>query len=84
MSETRWKSRGLDDEENFNDAIKHIQLVIGVFEYLHVPQIQGNMREVFNLVFKELESFQAAVNTLRAEKGESMINITGQWEEFIQ
>ena len=84
MSETRWKSRDLDNPENLTDAIQHINSVLGVFSYLHEPKIQGNLREIFNLVHNEVEIFQTAINKLREEKGESPLNLTGMWEEFIQ
>ena len=84
MSESRWRSLNLDNESNYTEATQHLDLIIMVFSYLHKPKVQGNMREIFNLIHAELEIFQTALNAVRIEKGEILLNFTGLWEEFIQ
>jgi len=84
VSDARWSSKKLDNQERINEAIAYIHLTINVFDYLHKPIVHGNMRDAYNRVHKELGIFQDAINFTRAEKGEAALCITALWSEFIK
>lgn len=86
MSEARWKAKGLDDEENIEEALAILQSVVDVFDHLRQPGIQGKLRDVFNKVYAELDVFQDASNALRATRGEILPgwSISKLWQEYVR
>lgn len=86
MSDALWKSRGLDDEANIEEALAILRSVVDVFDYWRKPEVQGQLRDVFNKVFLELDIFKDAMNALRAERGEAVADwsISRLWQEYVQ
>lgn len=83
MTNHRWMCKGLHMEGRVEDAIETIQGVLGVFGYLRNPEVQGHMRDIYNLIHTEMKYFQEAVNPILSQANEPEINIVGFWEEFI-
>ncbi|TVY17060.1 hypothetical protein LARI1_G004498 [Lachnellula arida] len=85
VSDALWKSRGLDDETNIEEALAILRSVVDVFDYWRKPEVQGQLRDVFNKVFLELDIFKDAMNALRAERGEAVADwsISRLWQEYV-
>jgi hypothetical protein len=86
VSGTLWEAKGLDDEANIEEALAILQSVIDVFDYWRKPEIQGQLRDVFNKVYLELDIFKDASNALRSTKGEPVPSwsISRLWQEYVQ
>jgi hypothetical protein len=48
MSDALWASKGLDEEENIEEAIAIIQQAVDVFKHQLKPEVQGEMRTTHN------------------------------------
>ncbi|TVY43403.1 hypothetical protein LOCC1_G004573 [Lachnellula occidentalis] len=85
VSDALWKSRGLDDEANIEEALAVLRSVIDVFDYWRKPEVQGQLRDVFNKVFLELDVYKDATNALRIERGEAVPDwsISRLWQEYV-
>ncbi len=86
MSEAQWKAKNLDAQDNFEEALAIIEQVIEVFKYLALPEIQGDLRDINNRLWVEIDTFQDACNAVRTTRGEPApdFNITKLWMEYIK
>ena len=86
VSDALWKAKSLDDEANIEEALAVLRSVIDVFDYWRKPEIQGQLRDVFNKVFLELDVFKDATNALRSARGEAVPDwsISRLWQEYVQ
>jgi hypothetical protein len=84
MSDARWKARGLDEEGNIGEALAIIQVIIDVFDNLRLPEVQGQLRHIFNKVWVEIDVFQDACNAVRTSRGEPAPewSLTKLWQEY--
>lgn len=85
MSEARWAAKGLDEEDNIEEAIAIIQQAIDVFKYNLKLDVQGEMRTTHNKVWTEIDVFHDAIVALRAQNEEEApdFNIAKLWQEYI-
>lgn len=86
VSGASWRSRGLDDEDNIEEALAIIQQVVDVFTYFLSPDVQGRMRDTYNQIWCELDIFQDAVNAMSEAAGEEKPewNIAKLWQEYME
>jgi hypothetical protein len=64
VSDARWRAKGLDAEDNIEEALAIIEQVIDIFKYLASPDIQGGLRHIHNKVWAEIDVFQDACNAV--------------------
>lgn len=86
VSDARWRSEGLDEQDNIEEALSFIQQVVDVFEYLRSPEVQGGLRDIFNQVWAELDTFQDAINAEYTAKGDSVPewSLSQLWQEYVK
>jgi hypothetical protein len=84
LSETRWRQKRLDEDENFDEACQHLSAAVSTFGYLNQPDVQHNLRETFNLIFAEFKTFEEALNASRSKEGKEPVVVAARWEEFIR
>ncbi|OZJ06593.1 hypothetical protein BZG36_00644 [Bifiguratus adelaidae] len=86
VSDARWCAKGLDEEANIEEALAILQQVVDVFDYLRKPEIQGQMRNVHNKIWAEIDIFQDACNAVRTTKGEPApdFSLTKLWQEYVK
>ncbi|KUJ08973.1 uncharacterized protein LY89DRAFT_676349 [Mollisia scopiformis] len=85
MSEAQWKSKGLDEQDNIEEALAVIELVIDVWTHLCTPKIQGDIRHVHNKMWAEIDVFQDALVAEAGSRGETIeYNFTQLWHEYIK
>ncbi|CZT11376.1 uncharacterized protein RAG0_15549 [Rhynchosporium agropyri] len=84
ITDARWKAKDLDATENIEEALAIIQQVVDVFKHLAKPAIQGDLRNINNKLWAEIDVFQDACNAVRTTKGEPIPdwNLTKMWEAF--
>ncbi|TGO30223.1 hypothetical protein BPAE_0007g01040 [Botrytis paeoniae] len=82
----RWESMGLSKSENIDAALSQIQLIVGVFEYLHTPRVQGRLRDIYNHIWFEFDILQDVLDALEVSNGRSkpVYNLPALWQEYIQ
>jgi hypothetical protein len=83
ISDTRWRQKQLDQEENFDEACQHLSATVSAFNYLNQPDIQQKLRDTFNLISAELTGFESALNAVRSSEGKEPVVVTALWEEYI-
>jgi hypothetical protein len=84
MSGARWKEKKLDDPKNWQFAFDFIQDIIQTFMWLGHSDTQRLIRDGFNYVAQELETFQHALNARRARNGiAETIDMRRLWLEFV-
>ena len=85
MSGARWKEKKLDDPKNWQFAFDFMWDIIHTFMWLGDPDTQRLIRDGFNYVGQELETFQYALNARRARNGiAEMIDMRKLWLEFVR
>lgn len=85
MTEAQWKSKGLDEQDNIEEALAVIELVIDVWKHLCTPKIQGDIRTVHNKLCAEIDVFQDALAARAAANGETIeYNFTQLFHEYIK
>lgn len=85
MTEARWKSKNLNDQDNIEEALAIIEQVIDVWKYLCSPKVQGDIRYIHNKIWAEIDVFQDAINARAAARGEPVeFNLTQLWYEYIK
>ena len=86
MSDARWAAKGLDEEDNIEEAMAIIQQAVDVFKYQLKPDVQGEMRTTHNKVWTEFDVFQDAIVALRSQNGEPVpqFNIAKLWQEYTK
>jgi hypothetical protein len=84
ISENRWRQKKLDQDENFDEACQHLTATVSAFNYLNQPDIQQKLRDTFNLIAAELNSFEGALNAVRSREGKEPVMVTALWEEYIR
>jgi hypothetical protein len=84
VSDARWKAKGLDEEGSFEEALAIVQAVVDVFDDLRSPEVQGQIRHIFNKVLAEINVFQNACNAVRTLRGEPAPewSLTKLWQEY--
>ncbi|TGO57575.1 hypothetical protein BCON_0064g00450 [Botryotinia convoluta] len=82
----RWESMGLSKSENIDAALSQIQLIVGLFEYLHTPRVQGRLRDIYNHIWFEFDILQDVLDALEVSNGRSkpVYNLPALWQEYIQ
>jgi hypothetical protein len=86
VSDARWRSEDLDERDNIEDALAIIQQVVDVFEYLRAPEVQGTLRDIFNHIWAELDTFQDAITAIHVAKGGKTPDwsLSKLWQEYIK
>jgi hypothetical protein len=86
VSDARWRAKGLDAEDNIEEALAIIEQVIDIFKYLASSEIQGGLRHIHNKVWAEIDVFQDACNAVRTTRGEPAPshNLTKLWQEYTK
>jgi hypothetical protein len=86
VSDARWRAKGLDAEDNIEEALAIIEQVIDTFKYLASPDIQGGLRHIHNKVFVEIDVFQDACNAVRTTRGDPAPShsLTKLWQEYTK
>ena len=86
MSDALWASKELDNEENIEEAMAIIQQAVNVFKRQLKPEIQGEMRTIYNKAWCEIDVFQDAIVALRSSNGEPApdFNIAKLWQEYFE
>ena len=76
----------MDNPANIEEAIETIMEVVGVFDYLKEPEVQGKIRSTHNKLWTEIDIFSDAVKALDESRGENAqeFNLTRLWEEFMR
>ncbi|KAH7370910.1 hypothetical protein BKA65DRAFT_590159 [Rhexocercosporidium sp. MPI-PUGE-AT-0058] len=84
VTDARWKAKGLDAIDNIEEALAIISQVVDVFKHLAKPEVQGDLRNINNRLWAEIDVFQDACNAVRTTKGERapVWNLTKLWEAF--
>ncbi|KAI1751549.1 hypothetical protein F4782DRAFT_540824 [Xylaria castorea] len=83
LSARRWREKNLYDPNNFSVACRTLSMVINVFSYLNLDVVQATLRETFVLINDVLRTFENALNTKRALKGEPAVEVSKKWHQFI-
>ncbi|KAE8447341.1 hypothetical protein EG329_010899 [Mollisiaceae sp. DMI_Dod_QoI] len=85
MTEARWKSKGLDEQDNIEEALAIIEQVVDVWKHLCTPKIQGDIRYMHNKIWTEIDVFQDAITARASSRGEPApeYNFTQLWHEYI-
>ncbi|CAI7659158.1 unnamed protein product [Penicillium glandicola] len=82
---SRWRENDLNNPEHFAIAHEYLTSVIGVFEYLNLPQIRTNMCDTFNKISGDFKEMQDGLNARRKTRGLSTeVELTALWEQFIR
>lgn len=85
MSGARWKEKKFDDPKNWQFAFNFMWDIIHTFMWLGHPDTQKLIRDGFNYIGQELETFQYALNARRARNGiAEMIDMRKLWLEFVR
>ncbi len=86
MTEARWKSKGLDEQDNIEEALAIIEQVVDVWKHLCTPKIQGDIRYMHNKIWTEIDVFQDAITARASSRGEPApeYNFTQLWHEYIK
>ncbi len=84
VTEARWRAKGLDAQDNIEEALAIIEQVVDVWKHLATPEIQGELRTMNNKLWADIDVFQDAVNAMYTARGESAPewNLTKLWEAF--
>ncbi|KAL5326249.1 hypothetical protein ACEPPN_007387 [Leptodophora sp. 'Broadleaf-Isolate-01'] len=84
VTDARWRAKGLDATDNIEEALAIIAQVVDVFKHLAKPEVQGDLRNINNKLWAEIDVFQDACNAVRTTKGEQAPawNLTKLWEAF--
>ncbi len=84
VSDARWKAKGLDEEAHIEEALAIIQQTIDIFDYLRSPEVQGNIRHIFNKIWADIDVFQDACNAVRRSGGEAAPewSLSKLWQEY--
>lgn len=83
LSDQRWKEKGLDLPENFDQACQNLGAVVAVFEYLNVPQVRDNLRDTFNLIYDAWTELDTVLNQHRADAGKEAISVANLWTLYM-
>lgn len=85
MGKEQWRKKGLFKEENFGMACQYLSNVVDAFNYLMQNPVASNLRETYNLIYKELRDFEMAFDALKITQGGEFENsrVTGLWKEFM-
>jgi hypothetical protein len=84
MSDNQWRIKRLDEPENHGLACQYLSGVVDAFNYLSQPSVVANLRETYNLIYKELKDFEDAVNALKITQGKEPIKVVGLWKEYME
>ncbi|KAG4420478.1 hypothetical protein IFR04_006398 [Cadophora malorum] len=84
VTDARWKAKGLDATDNIEEALAIITQVIDVWKHLAKPEVQGDLRNINNKLWAEIDVFQDACKAVRTTKGEPVPewSLTKLWEAF--
>ena len=84
MTDARWKAKGLDATDNIEESLAIITQVIDVWKHLAKPEVQGDLRNINNKLWAEIDVFQDACKAVRTTKGEPAPewSLTKLWEAF--
>ena len=85
MSGGQWKARKLDDTKNWQSVFEFLFDIIQTFTWLGDPDTQRLMKDSFNHIARELETFERAANERREEKGvQTKLDMRALWLDYIK
>lgn len=69
MSGAQWKEKKLNNPKNRQFAFDFMFDIVHTFMWLGEPDTQMRIRDGFNHIGQELETFQSALNAKKAQEG---------------
>lgn len=85
MSGGQWSARKLDDTTNWQSVMEFLFDIIKTFAWLGDPAIQVSMKDNFNCIAKNLETFGSAINAKRQENNiEAKLDMRALWLEYFK
>ncbi|KAF2475001.1 uncharacterized protein BDR25DRAFT_215346 [Lindgomyces ingoldianus] len=85
MTGGRWKEKKLDDPKNFQQFQDLMVEILKIFAFMNDENVQQQLRQGYNWLWKEYETYEVAINARREQMGiAERMNITGMWEEYMR
>jgi hypothetical protein len=72
VSDAQWRAKGLNKQDNIEEALSLIRQVVDVFQSFAETDTQGELRNTWNKIFLEIDIFQDACNAVRKARSKAL------------
>lgn len=84
LSQRRLDEQGANDLQNFTYTSQLVTQVLNVFHYLNEPEVRDALRDTYNIIYDDLETFEKAFNAKRAQESQPSVSVTALWAKYMR